>query len=124
MYINRMKEKRYGSGATFDTVHGFVLTGGYGDDHIDIRAVYVDYGRLDTAEHTFNGETFESFAAIPIKVYYHCLVSLENGGDLFQTGGWIKEGLTKDTYIYRQNSGRWEAVANMFTKRRGESTHL
>ena len=96
------------SGATYDTVHGLVLTGGNDGNAL-----------LDTAEHTFDGVTFDSFAAIPIGVQNHCLVTLDNGGDLFQTGGMVASRTSK-TFVYRKDSGRWEAVEEMPTARWGE----
>ena len=53
-----MKERRAFSGATYDTAHGLVLTGGNDGNAL-----------LDTAEHTFDGVTFDSFAAIPIESF-------------------------------------------------------
>ena len=105
-----MKERRASSGATYDTAHGLVLTGGHDGTRL-----------LNTAEHTFDGVTFDSFTAIPIEVFLHCLVTLDNGGDLFQTGGWLSEDRpTRETFIYRKDSGRWEAVEDMPTARDSE----
>ena len=42
----------------------------------------------------------------------HCMVSLENGGDLFITGGYggSKHKFHKMTHIYKDSKGTWELI--------------
>ena len=100
-----MREERYSSAAASHPAHGWVITGGVG-------------GPKSSAESTRDGRTFQSFPALPLGLYAHCLVSLEGGGDsgdFFLTGGWNRAAYNKKTFIFRQ--GEWRQVEDMPTGR-------
>ena len=92
---------------THDSTHGFVMSGGIED--------------IESADKTTDGSSFESFTPLPIGNDRHCLVGLDNGGDIFMTGGYSTEtgGYSSRTYIFRSMSSTWESQPDMPTAREG-----
>ena len=80
---------------TYDSTHGFVMSGG-------------DRG-IASADKTTDGSSFEPFTPLPIGIDRHCLVGLDNGGDLFMSGGYSSGGDSNRTYIFRSISSTWES---------------
>ena len=68
-----MSTAREEGAGVFDPQHGFVLTGGRDNDNNVVTS---------SSERTDVGVTFFAFPALPFPVYGHCIVSLNNGGDL------------------------------------------
>ena len=94
---------------TYDSTHGFVMSGGIQD--------------IASADKTTDGSSFETFTPMPIGIDRHCLVALDNGGDIFMTGGYSTEtgGYSDRAYIFRSNSSTWEIQPNnMPTAREGK----
>ena len=60
-----------GAGA-YDEKHGFVMSGGV--------------QTLNSVDRTLDGSAIASLAPLPSGVQAHCLVSLDNGGDIFMAG--------------------------------------
>ena len=117
-----MMDERWGAAGTYDVKHGLVASGGIravpwqGDPRSSI---------LSTVEQTNDGSTFQGMTSLPLKVFGHCMVSLQ--GDLFMTGGFngstpmdqFIKGHSKATFIYRDSDQIWDTVADMPTAREG-----
>ena len=72
-----MIKARSHGGYAWDDLHGFVMSGGQDED----------LAPLSHVETTSDGVNFGHFTPLPQSVMNQCLVSLNNGGDLFVTGG-------------------------------------
>ena len=95
-----------GSG-TYDSTLGFVISGGANET-----------GFSSSFEATLDGSSFTTLNPMPIKTYMHCLVSLDNGGDIFMAGGYSNQvgGPSNRTYVYRNRdsgSSVWERQQDM-----------
>ena len=109
-FTSSMSSTRDLGAGTYDSTHGFVMSGGVED--------------IASADKTTDGSSFEPFTPMPIGIDRHCLVALENGGDIFMTGGYSYEvsGSYSDrTYIFRSNSSTWESQPDMPTAREGNT---
>ena len=62
-----MDETRTFAGSAADAEWGLVMSGGYTNSYVP----------LDTAIQTMDGETFTSLAAMPKRLYEHCLVIVD-----------------------------------------------
>ena len=93
-----------GSG-TYDSTLGFVISGGANET-----------GFSSSFEATLDGSSFTTLNPMPIEAYMHCLVSLDNGGDIFMAGGMTMFGAQSyEAYIFRTSSSLWERQQNMPT---------
>ena len=102
-----MNDPSLGFGAgTYDSTLGFVMSGGY--NGTDNSASF---------EATLDGSSFSTLTPMPIETSMHCLVALDNGGDIFMTGGYsYQTGGSYRTYIYRNresDSSSWERQPDM-----------
>ena len=98
-----IKARSYG-GYAWDNLHGLVMSGGGdSDDHDDLEP-------LAHVETTSDGVTFEQFPPLPAGIMQHCLVSLDNGGDLFVTGGHDGEVVCKIETGYNSSLGTRERL--------------
>ena len=70
-----MDETRTFAGSAADAEWGLVMTGGYSNSYLP----------LDTAIQTTDGKTFASLAAMPKRLYEHCLVIVDQVGVQFKT---------------------------------------
>ena len=77
MTFSRMIKARSHGGYAWDDQHGLVMSGGQDDN----------FKPLSHVETTSDGVNFDHFTPLPAAVMNHCLVALDNGGDLFVTGG-------------------------------------
>ena len=93
---------------TYDSTQGFVMSGGIED--------------IESADKTTDGSSFDTFTPLPIGIDRHCLVALDNGGDIFMTGGYSHEvgGYSDRAYVFRSNSTTWERQPDMPTAREGK----
>ena len=101
-----MSEARSYDASTYDPRHGFIVSGGRDPNSAS-----------DKVEASLDGATFNSFKSLPIKVAGHCLITLNNGGDLFLAGGWDGRVHLRNTYVYRSGSIQWDSVEKMPTAR-------
>ena len=105
----RMSDPSLGFGAgTYDSTLGFAMSGGYNSASF---------------EATLDGSSFSTLAPMPIETFMHCLVALDNGGDIFMTGGYSYQGPSNRTYIYRNREGEssfWERQPDMPTTNYGK----
>ena len=90
---------------TYDSTHGFVMSGGIED--------------IASADRTSDGSSIAAFTPLPIGIDRHCLVGLDNGGDIFMAGGYSTEtgGYSDRTYIL--SSSTWDRQPDMPTPREG-----
>ena len=104
---SRMSDVRDLGAGTYDSTHGFVMSGGIED--------------IASADKTSDGSSFDSFAPLPVGIDRHCLVGLDNGGDVFMTGGYSTEtgGYSDRTWIFRSGSSTCESHPEMPTAREG-----
>ena len=58
--------------------------------------------------------SFAPFPALPYGVHHHCLLSLDNGGDLLFVGG-FSVGRSKEAYKFLVANYTWNRVADMPT---------
>ena len=103
----RMQKARSYGGYAYDSLLGFVMSGGMDDDDNPIAEV----------ETTQDGVTFSKIASLPIEVKNHCLASLNNGGDLLVAGGHDGDYHLANAYVYRKSKDAWETVESMHTPR-------
>ena len=95
-----------GSG-TYDSTLGFVISGGAN------RTAF-----SSSFEATLDGISFTTLNPMPIQSLGHCLVALDNGGDIFMAGGYSNQagGPSNRTYVYRNRdsgSSVWERQQDM-----------
>ena len=107
-FFRTIKGRSY-SGYAWDHIHGFIMSGGQGMDDDDKPLAHV--------ETTSDGVTFNHFASLPVGLSHHCLVSLNNAGDLFLSGGHDGEDHLGNTYMFLNNKGSWDPVEAMPTAR-------
>ena len=75
--LSRMSEARSFGASTYDEQHGFIVSGGPNN-----------LKGSDTVEASLDGASFNSLGSrLPVSVTGHCLISLNNAGDLFLAGG-------------------------------------
>ena len=103
-----MKEKRGFSAAAHHEKKGFLITGGYNGR------------RLSSTEITKDGLTFEDFTPLPIALWKHCAVALndEDAGDFFVAGGHSYSGgysVSKRAFIHKGD--QWNEMAELSTAR-------
>ena len=103
----RMSSPRDLGAGTYDSTHGFVMSGGIED--------------IASADRTADGSSIEAFTPLPIGIDRHCLVGLDNGGDIFMTGGYSTEtgGYSDWTYIFSGSASTWDRQPDMPTPREG-----
>ena len=99
-----------GSG-TYDSTLGFVISGGANEK-----------GFSSSFEATLDGSSFTTLKPMPIQTHAHCLVALDNGGDIFMAGGYkvlwnqTYPEFSNRTYVYRNRasgSSVWERQQDM-----------
>ena len=107
-YNLRMSDPRDLGAGTHDSTHGFVMSGGIED--------------IASVDKTLDGSSLDPLPPMPVGIDRHCLVALDNGGDVFMTGGYSFEvgGYSDRAYICRSSSSTWESQPNMPTKREGK----
>ena len=78
---------------------------------------------IQSADRTSDGSSIGAFTPLPVGIDRHCLVSLDNGGDLFMTGGYSFQtgGYSNKAYILRSTSSSWEEQPDMPTAREGKT---
>ena len=103
-----MRQERIEAAGAHDSRHGLVITGGRNSTNLV---------PISSAEKTTDGENFHGFPSLPIPLIGHCLVSLQNNGGLFSTGGIAKDEVRSGTYlgsgrsfIYDVSSNTWDEV--------------
>ena len=103
-----MKEARGYAAAAHHLDKGFIITAGYGN------------GDLSSTEITKDGVTFEDFAPLPIALWQHCIVALNDpaDGDFFVAGGRTSSGFSKRAFIHKGN--QWNEMSQMPTARSGK----
>ena len=107
--LSSMKEARYNAAAAHHQKKGFLITGGYIN------------GRLSSCEITQDGVTFEDITPLPIPLYLHCMVALNDvdDGDFFVAGGYYN---SKRAFIH--NGSHWNEMTEMPTGRHGKKPSL
>ena len=108
-----MKEARMYAAAAHHEDKGFLIPGGKGNG-----------GRLSSTEITKDGVTFEDFTPLPIALWQHCMVALNDpdDGDFFVAGGqqgWIS---SKRAFIHKGN--QWNETTGMPTARHSKKQSL
>ena len=97
-----MRQERIEAAGAYDSRHGLVITGGRPPKLLV---------PLSSAEKTTDGENFYGFPSLPIPLIGHCLVSLQNNGGLFSTGGIAKDMVRSGrSFIYDVSSNTWDEV--------------
>ena len=106
-----MKEARWKAAAAHHIDKGFLITGGW------------DGSRHSSTEITKDGVTFEDFTPLPIALYAHCMVALndDEDGDFFVAGGWTGR-YNKRAFIH--NGSHWNEMTEMPTGRRSKKQSL
>ena len=106
-----MKEARGYAAAAHHLDKGFIISAGYGN------------GYLSSTEITKDGVTFEDFTPLPIALYAHCAVALndEEDGDFFVAGGWTGR-YNKRAFIHKGNE--WNEMTEMPTARSSKEPSL
>ena len=99
---------RHLAAGAYDTTNGFVMAGGIED--------------IQSADRTSDGSSIGTFTPLPVGIDRHCLVALDNGGDLFMTGGYSTQtgGYSNKAYILRSSSSTWVEQPDMPTPREGK----
>ena len=121
--------KRVDGAGAYDRWHGFVVAGGFSWPKYRAEHAFYVSGWMDevepaesSVEKTSDGASFSSLPDLPSPMragYWgrSCLVSLNNGGDLFITGVTTHDvrmpGFAHNTYVYKMADGIWEKVADM-----------
>ena len=111
----RMEYKRRAGAAAFDPIWGMVVTGG--DEGLGSSPLY-------TTERTNDANRFQEFTNLPYGVVNHCLVSLQNWGEMLLIGGsggtHTNDGNQfRSVLKYHPGDHRWYPVADMPTPREG-----
>ena len=106
-----MKEARAWAAAAHHQDKGFIVTGG--------SSGYL----LSSTEISKDGVTFEDFTPLPIAVYGHCMVALNDpdDGDFFVAGG-STGSFSKRVFIHKDD--QWNEMTEMPTARRGKEPSL
>ena len=107
-----MKEERAYAAAAHHEDKGFIITGGVNGN-----------GWLSSTEITKDGVTFELFTPLPIALFSHCIVALndEEDGDFFVAGG-FSSSYSKRSFIHKGN--QWNEMTEMPTARAGKKPSL
>ena len=105
-----MNEARYKSAGAHHPDIGFVITGGE------------DGGFLSTTEISRDGITFEYYTPLPIGLYGHCMVALDNDDGEFFIGGGYSSGVSNKAFIHKGN--QWVEVQQMPTARGCKKSNL
>ena len=114
-----MKEKRGYSAAAHHEKKGFLITGGLWYQSKPYTSRY-----LSSCEITKDGLTFEDFTPLPIGLWHHCAVALNDDndeGDFFVAGGDNRQK-PKRTFIHKSN--QWNEMTQMPTGRQGKKPSL
>ena len=118
-YFYRMNEIRGPVAGTHDLTHGMVMSGGGNETAYHLNETWL----VSNVETTLDGASFSTLTPMPLKIVGHCLVALDNGGEIFMAGGlsFKTDGPSKRTYIYRGRAGgRWRRQPNMPTARQSK----
>ena len=107
-----MKEERAYAAAAHHEDKGFIITGGVNGN-----------GWLSSTEITKDGVTFEDFTPLPIALYTHCMVALNDAdaGDFFVAGG-SSSSYSKRAFIHK--GGQWNETTEMPTARSSKKPSL
>ena len=103
-----------GRSGAYDSTHGLVMSGGANLT----KYLANETCMVSSVETTLDGISFSNFTPMPLDIMGHCLVALDNGGDIFMTGGQSNFGASNMAYIYRGRAGgssSWERQPNMPT---------
>merc|ERR1711879_93780 len=113
MGLSSMKKARSSAAAAHHEDKGFLITGGFGGS----------WPHHSSTEITRDGVTFEEFTPLPIALYEHCMIALndDEDGDFFVAGGYSST-YSKRAFIHK--GGQWDEMTEMPTARDGKKPSL
>ena len=94
-----MNEARYYHAGAHHPDLGFLITGG------------LDSGYKSTTEISRDGITFEYYTPLPIGLFGHCMVALDNDDGEFFIGGGFSSGVSNKAFIHKGN--QWVEVEHI-----------